>query len=139
MQINLDYDEAAYQVRSCREGEIIIRAPVAAGADGAPAVMEDIRITSSAVITRSRLYSDWPPRALAELKREHFAELLKLRPEVVLLGTGARMRFPDRDCTADLIAQGIGVEVMDTPAACRTYNFLIADGRKVAAALIVEA
>ena len=63
--------------------------------------------------------------------------LLGLAPEVVLLGTGARQHFPDAQVLRILHQQRIGVEVMDTSAACRTYNVLVTEGRSVAAALIV--
>lgn len=63
--------------------------------------------------------------------------MLGLAPEVVLLGTGARQQFPDPVLLGILHAQRIGVEVMDTAAACRTFNVLVTEGRPVAAALIV--
>jgi uncharacterized protein len=68
----------------------------------------------------------------------HLAVLLDLRPELILLGTGARHRFPNPALLAGLIGAGIGLEAMATGAACRTYNILAAEGRRVAAALIIE-
>ncbi len=64
--------------------------------------------------------------------------LAELKPEVVLLGTGTRLRFPHPRLTRALTDAGIGVEVMDTPAACRTFNILAAEGRKVLAAVILD-
>ncbi len=61
-----------------------------------------------------------------------------MRPEIVLLGCGARFRFPSPAVLAPLYGAGIGVEVMDTRAACRTYNILLSEGRRVVAALIVD-
>jgi uncharacterized protein len=72
-----------------------------------------------------------------QLTAEHFAQLLVLKPEVVLLGTGKTQRFIHPRLGCALTEAGIGVECMDTAAACRTYNFLMAEGRQVAAVLII--
>ena len=64
--------------------------------------------------------------------------LLATSPEIVLLGTGATQRFPHPKLTAPLLRARVGLEVMDTRAACRTYNILVAEGRSVTAALIIE-
>jgi uncharacterized protein len=66
-----------------------------------------------------------------------FAELLELKPDLVLFGSGATFRFPDRSLLAAFAQTHIGFEVMDTPAACRTYNVLSSEGRRIAAALLV--
>ena len=71
------------------------------------------------------------------LAREDFANLLEFQPEIVLLGTGRTIRFPHPGLTQDLTAARIGVDVMDVFAACRTFNVLTAEGRKVLAALIL--
>jgi uncharacterized protein len=93
-------------------------------------------LLASAVIAPAAVIPDWPPRSAAELAMAHLDALLALEPEVVLLGTGARLSFPDRALLAALMARGIGVEVMDTAAACRTYNVLAGEGRRVVAGLI---
>ena len=83
----------------------------------------------------------WPTggrRAPTALTEAHLASLAALTGTVLLLGTGVRQRFPAPPLLRPLVAAGIGVEVMDTGAACRTYNILVAEGRAVAAALIVE-
>lgn len=72
-----------------------------------------------------------------ELGPEHFAQLAALKVEVVIFGSGPRIRFPQPAWIAPLAAQRIGVETMDTPAACRTYNILAQEGREVAVALLV--
>ena len=69
---------------------------------------------------------------------EHFAGLLTHAPEIVLLGTGAVLHFPGPALTHPLTAAGVGLEVMDTPAACRTFNILTSEGRRVLAAVFVE-
>jgi uncharacterized protein len=84
------------------------------------------------------LILDWVPQSLAELQAQHFEALHNFDVQMLLLGTGARLRFPDSRHLAPLYERGIGVEVMDTPAACRTYNILMAEGRQVAAALLID-
>lgn len=78
----------------------------------------------------------WAPSTFDELSAEHFEPVAAAAPEVVLLGTGATQRFPHPRLLASLAARGIGVEAMDTGAACRTYNILMAEGRRVLAALL---
>lgn len=78
----------------------------------------------------------WPTAGFDALAEEHFAMLAELKPEIVLLGTGARLRFPHPRLTAALTRARIGLEVMDVQAACRTYNILMAEERIVAAALL---
>jgi uncharacterized protein len=96
-----------------------------------------VRYERSLIILPDRIIEDWPAQTFEQLALEHFEYLLSLRPEMVLLGTGAALRFPHPSLTKMLIASKIGVEVMDTSAACRTYNILTAEGRRVAAALLV--
>ena len=88
------------------------------------------------VVLPDRLITDWQPAGFDGLQPEHFAMLAELGAEVVLLGTGARLRFPRPELTRPLIEARIGFEVMDNQAACRTYNFLAAEERTVAAALL---
>lgn len=78
----------------------------------------------------------WPVAGFETLVAEHFAQIAALKPEVVLLGTGSRLRFPHPQLSAPLARAGIGLEVMDVQAACRTYNILMAEERRVLAALI---
>ncbi len=80
----------------------------------------------------------WSPRSLEEVTAERIAALLEREPEIVLLGSGARFRFPEAAVLAPLYQARVGVEVMDTPAACRTFNILAGEGRGVVAALIVD-
>ena len=80
----------------------------------------------------------WPTRGFDSLRPEDFDALLGLSPEIVLLGTGRRQRFPHPRLTASLARAGVGLEVMDTAAACRTYNILMSEGRRVLAAFLQE-
>jgi uncharacterized protein len=93
----------------------------------------------SLLLLPDRIDAGWGPAGFAALAAEHIAALLPLACDVILLGTGTRQRFPAPALLRPLIEAGRGVEVMDTPAACRTYNVLAAEGRRPAAALIVEA
>ena len=90
------------------------------------------------VVLRDRLLTDWQPAGFDELTAEHFALIAELEPEIVLLGTGTRLRFPRPEITRPLVEARIGLEVMDFQAACRTFNFLAAEERKVAAALLLR-
>ena len=80
----------------------------------------------------------WPVRNFERLDPEHFAHIASMDPDVVILGTGKRQRFVHPKLTTVLTARRIGVECMDNQAACRTYNILMAEGRKVALALIFD-
>lgn len=95
------------------------------------------RHSTSLVVSGERLVTDWPARSVEDLGADHFAAILELKPEIVLLGTGPVFRFPEPARLAPLHRAGFGVEVMDTPAACRTYNILLGEGRNVVAALIL--
>ncbi|EHR71323.1 hypothetical protein BurJ1DRAFT_2492 [Burkholderiales bacterium JOSHI_001] len=78
----------------------------------------------------------WAVPGFDSLSPEHFAPVLALKPELVIFGSGARQRFAHPRLVAALIAQRIGVESMDSAAACRTYNVLASEGRQVVAALL---
>ena len=92
---------------------------------------------SSLVIAPDVLDTDWPPISIEALQNEHFNRIIELKPELVLLGTGSKLTFPAVGIYAELIQLGVGVDVMDTGAACRTYNILMSEGRRVIAGLIL--
>lgn len=96
-------------------------------------------IHRSVIVTPDRLVTDWPPQTFADLEEMHFEAITRLEPEIVLLGTGSRQRFPRPRLIQSLLARGAGVEVMDTAAACRTYNIVMLEERRVAAALLMMA
>lgn len=81
----------------------------------------------------------WEVARFENLKSQDFEVLATSGAELVLFGSGQRLRFPQPAWFASLIQQGIGMETMDTPAACRTYNILASEGRKVVVALLLEA
>jgi uncharacterized protein len=100
-------------------------------------LINGVRHECSLIVLPDEVVSGWA-RDLLQLTPEHFDALALRAPEIVLLGSGNKLRFPSPALYARLIKANIGVEVMDTPAACRTYNILAAEGRRVAAALILE-
>ena len=95
------------------------------------------RFERSLVVLPERIISDWPATSFEALAPEHLAALAGLDLEIILLGTGARLRFPRPEIMQSLMRSGVGVEVMDVQAACRTYNILLAEERRVAAALLI--
>lgn len=98
----------------------------------------DTRYRTSIILTPTQLIKDWAPSTVTALGEHDFNLMLEFEPEVVLLGTGRSMTFPAPSITYPLLNQSIGLEVMDTAAACRTYNILAGEGRNVLAALIIE-
>ena len=93
------------------------------------------RHDSSVIVTPNEV-KQWSAADFEHLKEQDFAELATLGADIVLLGTGPRQRFPHPKLTASLGAARVGLEVMDLKAACRTYNILVAEARKVALALL---
>ena len=121
MKINLESGVGQNLIRAYAPGRVTIN---------------DKTYAHSVIVTPQTLM-DWPPAGFADLAAAHFQVLADMRPEVVILGTGARLQFPAASLTRALAEAQIGVEVMDTGAACRTYNILMSDGRRVAAALLM--
>lgn len=93
---------------------------------------------TSLLLLPDRIEADWGGAGFDALREEDFARIAELECEVLLFGTGRQQRFPVPTLLRPLIAARIGVEVMDTSAACRTYNILMSEGRKVAAALLLD-
>jgi uncharacterized protein len=95
-------------------------------------------VRSSCIVSADRLITDWPPARFEALTPEHLDPIFELQPEVVLLGTGQRQHFPPAPIRAAFAARGVGLEVMDLGAACRTYNILVQEERRAVAALFFE-
>tara|TARA_R110000868_G_scaffold315295_4_gene576211 strand:+ start:170 stop:544 length:375 start_codon:yes stop_codon:yes gene_type:complete len=121
--LTLDDNNALYQIRAYQPGEIKIN---------------DKTLCSSIIITPTRLIEGWPPQDITSLTAESLSIITDLRPDILLIGTGASMVLLPADIYGALINLGIGVEFMDTSAACRTYNALSAENRNVAAALLIK-
>ncbi|WP_428607455.1 Mth938-like domain-containing protein [Sedimenticola sp.] len=99
-------------------------------------VVNGVSFSSSLVIMADRIIPDWRPDSFQSLCEEDFQAFVEMGPDLIVLGTGPRQQFPDPRLYRSLIDAGIGVEVMTTPAACRTYNILTSEGRKVIGALL---
>ena len=89
------------------------------------------------VVMPEEVRTDWSATDFASLNESHFDYFLALKPEVLLFGTGAKQQFAHPNLFRELIRSNISIEFMDTPAACRTYNILVAEDRKVVAAVLL--
>ncbi|MBY0455356.1 MAG: Mth938-like domain-containing protein [Burkholderiaceae bacterium] len=96
------------------------------------------KISSSLVLGAQGLRMPWPCARFEDLTPAHFVQLAALEAELFIFGSGTRNRFPPPAWLQPLMARRIGIETMDTQAACRTYNILAGEGRNVVAALILE-
>jgi uncharacterized protein len=96
------------------------------------------KITHSVIVSSGGDRIAWPPSSSADLDASHFEMLAQVDAEIIIFGSGSRIRFPPAAWLGPLIARRIGIETMDTAAACRTYNILAQEGRRVAAALLLE-
>jgi uncharacterized protein len=90
------------------------------------------------VVVSPQAVSEWSASAFDALTAADFAFIAEMKPEIVILGTGATQRFPGPELARALASSGAGVEIMDTRAACRTYNILASESRKVVAAILIE-
>jgi uncharacterized protein len=93
------------------------------------------RVERSCLVSAERLITDWEPATFAELTPAHLETVFSLAPELVLLGTGPVQRFATAEVRAAFARRGVGLEVMQLGAACRTFNVLVQEERRVVAAL----
>jgi uncharacterized protein len=143
MKFSLDERADVYMVRSYGPGYVEFSVPTTYSGEAVEPSGEKLRqdecrqkICQSVVVVPSRL-QEWSPASFLELKESHLQSLLDLEPEVVLVGTGDRLHFPAPYLVEPLLRHQVGVEFMDTAAACRTYNILVGEGRRVVAALLM--
>ena len=94
--------------------------------------------THSVIVPWDGEVLDWEPASFVDLQAAHFERLLALEPELVVFGSGSLLRFAPAAMLRALIERRIGVESMDTAAACRTYNVLVSERRSVVAALLID-
>lgn len=97
-----------------------------------------VRHDGNLLMTGSRITPEWAPGGFAGLQEADMAAICELAPEVVIIGTGQRQRFPSPALLRPLMEARIGFEIMDLPAACRTYNILATEGRAVALAALFD-
>jgi uncharacterized protein len=93
-------------------------------------------LRGNVILTPDQIVEDWAVGSIDALDIPALEPVLALAPDLIVLGTGQQLRFPPRGLRAQVHARGVGFEVMDTPAACRTYNVLVLEGRKVVAAFL---
>ena len=101
-------------------------------------IVGGVTYSSSVIVPWEGAVQVWPPRDFEALATAHFELLAQLKPELVIFGSGVRIRFPNPALLRVLMQLRIGIETMDSPAARRTYNVLLAEGRRVVAALLFE-
>jgi uncharacterized protein len=100
--------------------------------------LNDQVLTGPVILSSEKIVGEWAPPPFSELSIADFEQVLDQDPEVIIFGTGVKQRFPDGALATAILRQGIGFEVMDTAAACRTFNVLVSEYRKVIAALLVR-
>ena len=93
--------------------------------------------TTNLIVSPDKITENWSPKDYSSLTAEDFEQIISFSPEIVLLGTGLHSHFPADKVTDLLTINQIGFEIMDTGAACRSYNFLLSEGRQVVAALFM--
>ncbi len=122
MKLHLETSVGTYQIQSV---------------DSQSVTINNVVYTHSLILMPEHL-EEWAVDSFDQLQVTHIEQILNLHPDLVLLGTGSRQRFTAPAVLAPLINARIGIEVMDTAAACRTYTILMGDGRVVAAALLFQ-
>lgn len=100
--------------------------------------LADREVATPVILTNTEVITTWSPPAVGALSIDDFRLVLKQAPELLILGTGDRLEFPSPKLGVEIMRAGIGFEVMDTSAACRTFNVLVGEGRRVMAALLLE-
>lgn len=100
-------------------------------------MINKIRHEQNLIVLPDEIIEQWPVESATTLSLDDFDSVLLRKPEIILLGTGTQLNFPDYSLMAKIIQSGVGFEVMDTQAACRTYNILVEEDRQVAAAIIL--
>ena len=124
MQLNLERPDYRWYLR---------------GAECDHALVNERVVRNSFVIAPDALIEDWPVTDAGALEPRHLEPILALRPELVLLGTGATQVFPSASILATFLTRGLGIEVMNNAAAARTYSVLAGEGRRVVAGFILTA
>ena len=124
MKLHLDRPTGRNVITAYRPGAVIVNA---------------VTYSHSLIISPETLITDWPPRNFAALSAKDFSAVIDLDPEIVLLGTGARIQHASAALRAPFTERRIGFECMDTGAACRSYAVLAAESRRVVAALLIDA
>lgn len=123
MDLTQDFADSSFVITGYQAGRVLIN---------------NEPFCESLIVSPERLITAWEVTSIRQLDQDRCSAILELRPEVVLLGSDERERFPDGKMIAWFAQQNIGLECMNLAAACRTYGILIAEGRRAAAALILS-
>ena len=123
MQLTLENPDFRYSLR---------------GAGGDSALVNERRLEASFLLAPNDLVTGWRPATVADLQPQDMDAVLAMQPALVLLGSGASLRFPAPAVMATCLTRGIGIEVMDNAAAARTFNVLATEGRRVVAAFLIQ-
>lgn len=123
MELQEDTSAGRYKIQAYKPGEITINAKT---------------YTQSLIVSAEQLIGDWAPQSLQALDDTCWSDVLAIAPEIVLVGTGLTFSFPSPQTLRPLYEAHIGVESMDTGAACRTFMALLSEGRHVVAALLIK-
>jgi uncharacterized protein len=123
VKFTLEPNSGAHLIRGYSEGEIRIG---------------EQRVRRSCIVSAETLITEWEPASFGELTVAHLEAIFALAPELVLLGSGPQQQFPPADVRAAFSARGVGLESMQLGAACRTFNVLVQEERRVAAALFLR-
>ncbi|MDH5423950.1 MAG: Mth938-like domain-containing protein [Gammaproteobacteria bacterium] len=122
MNFSQDTDESGTQIHSYTDDYFVIN---------------QSKYDNHSQIHHSGFVQPWLPGKISQLSLDDFKALLSFKPDVIILGTGNKLKFPNNELRRELSRLNIGLEVMDTGAACRTYNILLSEGRNVAAAILL--
>lgn len=122
MKLSEDYTDGSYVIRAYSQNAITVN---------------NREYQSSLLLANHTLQPDWPVQHIEQITPQHWQQILELQPQVIIIGTGDRIQFPHPSTYATVIEQGIGVEFMDSMAACRTYNILLSEDRSVVAGIIL--
>ncbi|MDH5472765.1 MAG: Mth938-like domain-containing protein [Gammaproteobacteria bacterium] len=107
------------------------------GYDETSITINEHTFTHSLLVSNYRLITDWPVKEMSDFCNQSLQPIFELQPEVIIIGTGRNIQFPRPEHYSSAINKGIGIEFMDTGAACRTYNILLSENRKVVAGIIL--
>ncbi|MAZ77934.1 MAG: hypothetical protein CMF39_04590 [Legionellaceae bacterium] len=122
MELTLDNNRASWMITSVKPGEIKVN---------------DETITKSVLISPRQLIANWSVQSFADITLDHLQPIAALAPDIVILGSGHEPHLLPAKLMSFFLEQGIGIECMNTPAACRTFNVLMSEGRNAVAGLII--
>lgn len=122
MKLSEDYTDGSYVIRAYTNSAVTIN---------------NHEYHNSLLVANHTLQPDWPVQQIDQITPQHWQQILELQPQVIIIGTGERIHFPHPSTYAAVIERGIGVEFMDSMAACRTYNILLSEDRSVVAGIIL--